>query len=237
LLRVTRFFFAFTLFTSQFGFIAGQDSVRDEIFKDTTDSFRKADELNTRILSPKNYADARKLLIRAQDLFNKGDRLDKIQTELHKCKTSLTKAMEVAELGQVALKDVLSIRSEVVNSGLRFNQARDFTEAEKKLKQAAERVEKDDLKGARKPSSQAIQSYRKAVLQVLQKDFLSDAWKKLKDGKKTINKELYRKSEDTLKDLERLVKSNKGSEFSIPELTNMVISKVDEVMKAAGIPD
>jgi hypothetical protein len=143
--------------------------------------------------------------------------------------------MKAAELGQVALKEVLAIRSETMDSGLRFNQSKDFTEAEKKLKQAAEKVEKEDLKGARNPSSQAIQSYRKAVLQVLEKEYLANAKRKLKDAKKTISQEQYKTSENTLKDLERLVKSNKGRDFDISELTGSVRTKVEQILEGAGI--
>lgn len=232
---VFRTFCIFIIFAGACDAVVGQDSVRDEIFKETLELFEKADAIDARILSPKNYTDARKHLANAQNLFNKGDKLDKIQNELSKSKEYLENSIKAAELGQVALKEVLAIRSETMDSGLRFNQAKDFTEAEKKLQQAAEKVEKDDLKGARKLSTQAVLSYRKAVLQVLERDYLADAMKKLKDAKKTISNEQFKTSEKTLKDLERLVKSNKGRDFNISELTSSVKSKVEQVLGEAGI--
>jgi hypothetical protein len=48
-------------------------------------------------------------------------------------------ATDTAELSQVALKDVLEMRSEVMASGLSFDRSSDFEKAEKKFREAAEK--------------------------------------------------------------------------------------------------
>jgi len=217
------------------GSVLAQDNVRDEIFKDVLESFDQAEEMNATILSPKNYSEARKHLVKAQNRFDEGDKLETVREDLSKAAETLKKAMTVAELGQVALKDVLAVRAEVLESGLLFDNSKEFQEAEKKLEEAAEKLEKDDLKGARKPSSQASDQYRKAVLKVLEKDVLSDAREKLKESKNSLSKEAYKQAEKVLENLERQVKSQKNQDFAVAELASSITMSIDQVFSEAGI--
>ena len=145
---------------------------------------------------------------------------------------ALQSAMTTAELGQVALKDVLILRKETLDSGLSFDGSKDFQEAEKKFREAVEKIEKDrDTKGARKPSEQAAEKYRKAVVQVLLKGVLPDAKDKLKASKDAYSKDAYKEAENSLKDFEKYVKAESKKEFSVAELTSIVTRGVETALK------
>ena len=223
------------LATALMGLVAAQDNVRNEVFREMLAAFDQAEAIKASVLSPKNYSEARKHFVKAQNRFDKGEKLEKIREDLSKSAKALKEAMAVAELGQVAFKDVLADRTEVLDSGLQFDGRKEFREAEKKLREAAEKLEKDDLKGARKPSREARDQYRKAVLKVLEDDVLSDARRKLKEAKGAISKEAYEQAEKGLEDLERRVKSQRNNDFGVAELTSSITGSIDQVFSDAGI--
>jgi hypothetical protein len=206
-------------------------SAREVTFKEASEAFKKADEISAGLLSPKYYTEARKSLRKAQEIYDRGGKLADVRSNLSKSMQNLDLAMRTAELCQVALKDALAVRSEVLASGLSFDRSNHFREAEKKLGQAAEKMEKGDLKGTRKPSDQAAERYRKAVLQVLEKQVVPDAKKKLNNARKAYTKEEYQQAEDTLKGLDRLVKAQKKASFSVAELTSRVNEGIEQALK------
>ena len=207
---------------------------REATFNETSEAFMKANELDAALLSPKYFTEARKSYQKAQQIYDQGGKLADVRSNLSKCMESLDLATRTAELCQVALKDVLAVRNEALASGLSFDQSNDFREADKKLAQAAEKVEKGDLKGTQKPSDQAAERYRKAVLQVLEKEVLPDAKKKLKNAKEAYAKEEYKQAEESLKSLERLVKDQKNEDFSVAELTTQVNEGIEQALKQSS---
>lgn len=208
-----------------------QAAAREATFREASEAFSKADEMDAQLLSPKYYKEARESFERAKLIYDRGGKLADVQRELSESMETLQLATRAAELGQAALKDLLVIRTETLASGLPFANSKDFREAEKKLREAAEKIEKDDLKGARKPSGQSAERYRKAVLQVLEKETVPNAKRKLKDSRQAFSNEGYKQAENALKDLERYVKSQKNADFSVAELTSRVNEEVEKALK------
>ncbi len=206
-----------------------QAAAREATFKEVSEAFKKATDMGARLLSPEYYTEGRKSFEAAQAIYDKGGKLADVRSRLAKSMQDLQLAIRTAEMCQIALKELLALRDEVLASGLSFDRSNDFREAETKLRQAAEKIEKGDLKGSRKPSDQAAERYRKAILQVLEKQVIPDAKKKLRDSKNAYTKEDYVQAENSLQSLEQLVKAQKQASFSVTELT----SKVNEVIEQA----
>ncbi len=206
-----------------------QVTAREATFKEVSEALKQATEIGAGLLSPKYFAEGQKSFEMAQAIYDKGGKLADVRSRLAKSMQDLQLAIRTAEMCRVALKEVLALRDEVLASGLSVNRSNDFREAEMKVGQAAEKIEKGDLKGSRKPSDQAAERYRRAVLQVLEKQVIPDAMKKLKDIKTAYTKEDYKQAEDSLKNLEQYVKAQKQASFSVAELT----SKVNEVIRQA----
>ncbi|UCF35815.1 MAG: hypothetical protein JSU96_13370 [Acidobacteriota bacterium] len=220
--------FALTLIViALLGTTLGQDAVREELFRDATAAIGEAREVQANLLSPKHFGEGEKLFVKAQDRFDKGDKLDQIRKDLAKAIEEFKLAAQAAKLGQVALKDLLDLRSEVLDSRLKMQGSKEFNEAEKKFQQAAEKVEKEDVKGSRGPAKDAAKQYRKAVITVLLRDVIPDARKKLKDSKRTLTKAQYQQAESSLKQIEKDVKSQSKVEFSVAELSSKIISRID----------
>lgn len=76
-------------------------AAREATFKEATEAFRKADDFNARLLSPKHYAEAQKSFETAQVIYDRGGNLADIQKELSKSVASLKLATQAAELSQV----------------------------------------------------------------------------------------------------------------------------------------
>lgn len=197
-----------------------QASPREATFKEASEGFKKADELSAGLLSPKYYTEARKSFKKAQEIYDRGGKLSDLRSDLSKCMQNLELATRTAELCQVDLRDVLAVRNEALASGLSVDRSNDFREADKKLTQAAAKIEKGDLKGTKKPGNQAAERYRKAVIEVLEKQVIPDAKKRLKNARKAYPKEDYKQAEESLKSLEQRVKAQKDKSFSVAELTS-----------------
>ena len=206
-------------------------SAREATFQEATKAFKKANEGKAELLSPKYYAEARKSLQQAQEIYDRGGKLADVRSNLSRCMENLELAAKTVKLCQIALKDVLAVREEVLATGLSFDRSSDFREAEKKLRQAAEKMEKGDLKGTEKPGAQATEAYRKAVLQVLEKQVIPDARGKLKAAKAGYSKEAYERAEASLKGLERHVKAQNRATFSVADVTSHVNEGIKEALK------
>ncbi|MGW8178268.1 MAG: hypothetical protein ACWGQW_05810 [bacterium] len=211
-----------------------QARAREATFREASEGLTKADGLSAGLLSPKYYAEARKSFKKAQEIYDRGGKLADVRSNLSKCMQNLDLAIRTAELCQVGLKEVLVIRNEALASGLSFDRSNDFREADKKLSQAAAKIEKGDLKGSSKPSNQAAERYRKAVLQVLDKEVIPDAKKRLKSAKRAYSKEEYKQAEDKLKNLEQRVKSQKNASFSVAELTSEVNNGIEQALRQSS---
>ena len=218
---------------------APQPSAKEALFKDGSETFEQAKEKSADIFAPAQYAKAEQDFARAQELYDEGNRIDEVYQNLASSMKALQSAITTAELGQVALKEVLIVRKETIDSGLSLENSKDFQEAEKKFRQAVEKIEKDrDTKGARKPSEQAAEKYRKAVVQVLLKGVFPDAKNKLKDSKDAYTKDAYKEAENSLKDFEKYVKAESKKEFSVAELTSIVTRGIEAALKPpAATPD
>jgi tetratricopeptide (TPR) repeat protein len=204
---------------------------REATFKEATEAFKRANELEAGLLSPKYFSEARKSYQKAMEIYDRGGKLADVRANLSKCMQDLELATKTAEVCQVALKDLLTVRSEAIATGYSFDRSNDFRDAGKKLQQAAQKVEKGDLKGAQNPSRQASEGYRKAVLQVMEKQLIPDSKQKLKNLKRTYTKEDYKRAENALKDLERQVKSQKNVSFSIVEFNAHVRDEIEQALK------
>ena len=211
---------------------AAEPSAKEALFKEAAETFEQAKEKNADLFSPAQYAQAQRDFAKAQQLYDAGDQLQAVYQNLASSMKALQSAMTTAELGQVALKDVLILRKETLDSGLSFDGSKDFQEAEKKFREAVEKIEKDrDTKGALKPSEQAAEKYRKTVVQVLLKGVLPDAKNKLKASKDAYSKDAYKEAENSLKDFEKYVKAESKKEFSVAELTSIVARGVETALK------
>ena len=203
---------------------------REATFKEASTAFERASELNAEVLSPRYFAEARKSYQKAMEVYDRGGKLADVRANLAKCKENLDLATKTAEICQVALKDLLAVRRETLASGFSLTKSNDFREAEKKLQQAAQKVERGDLKGAQKPSRESAERYRKAVLQILEKEVLPDAKRKLRNLKSSYDKQDYKRAEDALKNLERQVKAQNKAAFSVAELTSRVKAGIEQAL-------
>jgi hypothetical protein len=164
------------------------------------------------------------------EIYDRGGKLADVRANLSKCMQNLELATKAAEIGQVALKDLLAVREETLATGFSFDRSSDFREAEKKLGQAAQKVEKGDLKGAQKPGRESAQRYRRAVLQILEKQVIPDARRKLKNLEGSYTKEDYKRAENALKDLERKIKSQRNVVFSIAEFHAELKDSIEQAL-------
>jgi len=215
--------------------LASQEQAGPEVFAEVTRTFRQADELNAQLLSPQHYSKARKHFADAQNRLDKGQKRERIEKDIEKSLQELNLAIRAAELVQVALKDLLAVRSQARSCGLPLEQSKAFKEGEKKFQEAVKRVEKQDTKQAQKPSREAARHYRKAVLQSLQKDLLGGAEKQLRSSRKMIPRQAYERAESSLKDLGSELKARGKGEFPVSATVSWLRENLARSLSDAGV--
>ena len=215
--------------------LAGQEPTGSEFLAEVTRTFGQADDLNAELLSPQHYSKARKHFADAQNRLDRKQSPKSIEKDAEKALNELKLAIQAAELAQVALKDLLTARSETLDSGFSLERSKDFKQAEKKFQEAVKKVEKQDTKGARNPSREAAKGYRKAVLQSLEKDLLAGAEKQLKSSRKMIPKQAYQEANRALKDLRSDLKTKGKGDFPVAATVTSIRDGITQALSDAGI--
>ena len=196
----------------------GQDSVRDELLGPLDLEMERARKEGLNLLSPRNFEKATKSHKKAQEDYRRGRKLETIRKSIGETEASLKLAFESAGVARVALTDALAVRQEVLQFRPLVTRS-EFWKAEDEVKKAGGKIERDDLKGARKHGTEAERRYRRTALEYLRNDLLRDAKDGLKASRGVISKEEYQAAEKRLKELENEVKKLKDKDpFSVADV-------------------
>jgi hypothetical protein len=77
-----------------------------------------------------------------------------------------------------------------------------------------------------------MKSYRKAVVETLEKGNLAEAHKRLKAAKKGMTQKHFKEAQRSLKALEQYVKKEGKGDFSVANLTSKVLEGIDQAIPA-----
>lgn len=211
------------------------DQVKEQIFKEAKEALQRAKEEGVPLLSPNNFAKAEEFYQKALEDYEQGESLKRIRENIERAMEHMGAAFESAKLSRVALEYLIQMRDETIALEVSKYAADEFTEAERKFRQAAMKVEDGDVKSARSIARDAEKKYRRAMIEGLKKGVLAEASDKLKEVKNSIPKETFRKAKAELDELEDSIEAQKREEFAIGELFAEVHARIQQTLTLAGI--
>lgn len=179
-----------------------QNELRDNLFAQTDDALKAANEARANILAPKNYGDAAEHYRSAEDRLRRGRSLESIKRDLNAAAVSLRKAVEATRLANVTLASAIQARNDAEEANAAEYAAKQWQEAEEKFSEAAIRLENGNVRSAQSRSRDAEEMYRGAELAAIKANYLDEARRLIAQAK---DERVDRYAPKTLAKAERLL--------------------------------
>ncbi|UCE06315.1 MAG: hypothetical protein JSW07_22520, partial [bacterium] len=239
-------------------FAQESDQVKHEIFKEAITALQNARAENVPLLSPTYFAKANEFYQKALADYEKGEKLKDIRKSISNCFEHLEAALETAKISRIVFERLFIIRDETLDlaffklgtditrphyfkeqflteEDFREEQSYNLPEAENSFKQAAIRIESDDLRGAESIALEAEQQYRKAALDAIKHRVIIATNNKLQQASQTISPEVLQRAEAEFEEIMAFVAAHEGREFVIGELFAGIHSQVQQILSRAGV--
>ncbi len=160
---------------------AMQEDVKARVFKDVDDAFTNARAEQADLLSPNVYQQAVKKHEQALKNFDRGKSPEALNNQtLYLLRT----AVENAKLARVTFPHTLAARKDALRARAPQLAMELYSKAEKQLTEAAETIEKGDLKKAKERALRSEKKFREAELTAIKLNILGDATQQLLTAKK-----------------------------------------------------
>lgn len=209
--------------------------LREDLLDEVNSRLDQADREDLARLSPKNYQKASQLCSEARRMYETGKKLEQIQKGIDRCLTGLATAFKSAELSRTVLGEVLELRRGIIDTKLPVTSYKAFREADKALREATLRVEKDNVKSARNSGRQASKMYREAAIEGLMKAEVESSLQRLKNARKSMDKQAYQDAEKSLQQIKKTLNQQKKNDFDTGQLVSRTREDVDRVLGRVGL--
>jgi len=153
--------------------LAAQD-MRASLFTGIDELLAQAKEMQADVLAPKSFGEFQKLYDRASANLEKGQQIEKIQTDLATATEYLKTAMEATDLANVTFVSVMDAREDALTADSANYAANLWADAEKKFADAAGALEGGDVNAAKKRAGEAEPLYREAELAAIKTNYFEE---------------------------------------------------------------
>lgn len=137
-----------------------QQSIRTQVFGETDEVKRQADDLNAKLLAPESYEAAMELYVDASDAMERGRDLERVREDLAEAKGYFERSIEAAKLAQTTFAAVLTARDAAERAESSRYAARDWNRAEEAFVAAAATLEGGNLNRAMRAATDVETRYR-----------------------------------------------------------------------------
>ena len=141
---------------------AQDDRIRDEVFSDTDAVRNAAQQADTELFAPASHAEAARYYEDAEESFERGRDIDRIQRDLAEATTHFNTALKTTELAKLTLSDAITARAAAEEAEAYRDAERTWGDAEETFGRAIEQLEDGDLDRARRFGDEATQLYTRA---------------------------------------------------------------------------
>ncbi|MFH1864540.1 MAG: OmpA family protein [Candidatus Eisenbacteria bacterium] len=148
--------------------------LRTELFREADEAWTAARAARVEILSPTSYAKADKLYRRAEENLTRGRNIEDIRKDLLQTMAHLQDGIESARLAEVTLAAPLDARSDALMAEAPQYAEALWTDANKKLADAATALEDGDVKKSQKRGDEARLLFREAELDAIKANFFEE---------------------------------------------------------------
>ncbi|MCV9385975.1 OmpA family protein [Reichenbachiella ulvae] len=163
--------------------------LQSSLFDEVNQSKASSKNAQADVLSPRTYQQAMEAYDEAKKLYKNEEELSEIKEKIKSANNKFREATENTRVSAVMFSGALSARVDALNAESdRFVNAI-WKEAEAKMKDAAIQLEKGDADKAKEKSIEATDLYRKAELESIKANYLTNARRLLeKADKNKVNK-------------------------------------------------
>lgn len=160
------------------------DAARAAIFQKVDAAFKIANRVDANQLAPNGYGRAVALYKSANERYEKGQNLRRIQTEVDEAEQLLRQAAKSASIARKVLVEVIASRSNAIRAEAEKYSNAKWKSAEQKFANAASRLEANKEKAAHKLAEEAVQEYGEAELDAIKSNYLTETRALLAQAKK-----------------------------------------------------
>ncbi|MBZ0269711.1 OmpA family protein, partial [bacterium] len=152
-----------------------ESTIEGEIRR-THDRLEAAQQRSLHLIAPKSFGEAQERLEKANVRYKDGGKIDEIRSLLEDVDGNLTKAEGLQEMGNVILRDAMTARTDADKAKSAELAANGWSNGEKAMRAAGEKVESGDQNSARKEAAKAVTYYRESELLAIRTAILGSAW-------------------------------------------------------------
>lgn len=150
----------------------------------TEEMLREARERQVDVLSPDNYADARRSLEKAKEKRHSGASNDKVLTDVAYARGWLNEANAKSLITETAISDIRDARAGALRAGAPQMFSSEWDKYEKELKNVTSSVEKGNLSPAEKKGTDLVTRYRDLEIKSVRHAQLGEAERALEAARK-----------------------------------------------------
>ncbi len=173
------------------------------------------------LLAPTTYKTALEKYTQALRSVKEGKKISDIESKLNEIQTMLDKCLKVARFGQIAFKTTLKAREDALAANAPEHAKELYESAEADFLQATKRLERNDIKGAKKriPAIEAL--YRKAELSAIKVSIIGNVRNLMRQAKDAKANEVtpitFANAMRLLNESEAILNSNRRSQAGARE--------------------
>ncbi len=213
---------------------SGQDDkIREALFREADGLIKQCMVEETALYAPVFFDKAMKIYKDAEQVYKKGERIDRINRELAKTADAFKQALAAAEKSAPVLREAYTARKSVMRRNFGPAEPTLFARAESALKKAVRDGENGNLKQAEKNAKEASVLYGKVAMTALQKNVIKKTEKQLDEQKAALDQGEYKLRVKDLDILKEDLKILQGKTFDIDRVSAQI---ENEAVRIAGLP-
>lgn len=150
---------------------------KNTLYSQATEKMKQANQVNAELLSPNTYKEANSLYQQAESGMDSDEDWTEIRSDLLKSIDKFEEAKKNAELAQVTLSAAIDARNDAKETDADEHAKSIWEEANEEFKEAVNELEEDgDVNEAKEHGDEAKQNFRKAELEAIKTNYLSETW-------------------------------------------------------------
>ncbi len=198
-----------------------QSQLKETLFSETDKLLANVQAEQANLFSPSTYKSAMTKYYEAAKDFQKGKQLNNIQKKLSEVRVNLTRCLESARIGNVTFGTTLKAREDALKANAPEYTPELYNRAEASFISAAKRLERNDIKAAKKKVPEIDNLYRQAELNAIKVSIIGTVRNLIREAKDVEADEYtpitYANAVKLLSEAEAILNSNRRSESGAKE--------------------
>lgn len=197
------------------------DDLKETLFAKVDKQLTQAQAEQGSLLSPRFFAQATNNYDKALKDFKNGRPLEDIQKKLREVNARLQQCLQVTKVARVAFSTTLQAREDALKANAPKYAQESFEDAEKVFNAAAIKLEKGEVKNAKKKVPEIDRLYRQAELIAIKASIIGTVRNLIREAKREEADKytpiIFANAQKLLNDAEGILNSNRRSETSAKE--------------------